>query len=476
MKLVEYARYDALGLAELVRAKQVSPSELRAAATEASARLNGELNFLVGEPVALPSPAPTEDVPFAGVPTLIKDIGAAVAGLPQEMGCALAQGLTPDRDSELTRRLRAAGLVIIGRSATPELGGTFTTEPKTTGATKNPWDLTRSVGGSSGGAAAAVASGAVPVAHAGDSAGSIRVPAHCCGVFGLKPTRGRNPTGPQAGEVNAGLTVAHVLTRTVRDSAAVLDATAGPDAGCRYAAPPSGGTFLSAARRAPARLRIAVSLGSPLADRVSSDVRDAARATATLCARLGHHVEEAAPSFDPETFVETLETIWCANIHHSVRKLEAATGRKADRDTLEASTLAMTRLGAEISSNAYLGALDRMNAISRQIGTFFETYDVLVTPTLSQAAPKLGVIDADAPVTDMARYLRDLLGLAAFTAQYNMTGQPAMTMPLHQNAAGLPIGTQMVGRYAAEEALFSLAGQLEQALPWRDRHPAIGIF
>ncbi|HEY0302685.1 MAG TPA: amidase, partial [Rhizomicrobium sp.] len=405
-----------------------------------------------------------------------KDIGATVAGVPQELGCALARGLTPSIDSELTRRLRAAGLVIVGRSATPELGGTFTTEPKTTGATRNPWDLTRSVGGSSGGGAAAVASGAIPIAHAGDSAGSIRVPAHCCGVFGLKPTRGRNPTGPQAGEVNAGLTVAHVLTRTVRDSAAVLDATAGPDAGCRYATPAPDGTFLSAVRRAPRRLRIAVSPGSPLSSRVCAEVGDAAHATAALCAQLGHDVEEAGPAFDAEMFVETLKTIWCANIYHSVRKLAAATGRKADRTTLEASTLAMARFGAEISSDAYLGALDQMNAISRQIGAFFETYDILVTPTLSQVAPKLGAVDADAPVTDITRYLADLLGLAAFTAQYNMTGQPAMTMPLHRSAAGLPIGTQMVGRYAAEETLFSLAGQLEQALPWRDRHPATGIF
>src|ERR1700741_4176594 len=258
----EYSKFDGLGLAELVRGKKVSAAEVSACATEAMRACNAELNFLVAETASYAEKSLCElggDGAFLGVPTLIKDVGPRIGGIPQEMGCGMAQGLVPAEDSEIIRRFRRAGFIFLGRSTTPELGMAYTTEPRTNGPTRNPWNLARSPGGSSGGAAAAVASGAVPIALGGDTGGSIRVPAHCCGVFGLKPTRGRNPVGPEIAEGNSGLTASHVLTRSVRDSAAALDATAGPDPGCRYFAPPPAVPFLQSVDRPRKGLRIALS-------------------------------------------------------------------------------------------------------------------------------------------------------------------------------------------------------------------------
>lgn len=473
MRLDEYVRFDALGLADLVRRGEVTPAELANLAAEAIRSVDPALNFMVGE-TADPDQAASRpialDAPFAGAPFLIKDVGAAVGGQLQEQGSGLAQGLVADRDSELARRFRAAGLVFLGRTTTPELGATFTTESRATGATRNPWDLSRSTGGSSGGAAAAVASGAFAIAHAGDSAGSIRIPAHCCGLFGFKPTRGRNPVGPQSGEVNCGLTTAHILSRTVRDSAAMLDATAGADPGCRYGAPSPGRAFLAAAGQPPRRLRIAVSVHSPLAGSVSDEVVQATNDTARLCEQLGHIVEAAEPSFDPDRFVATLETIWSANTFHGVRKLAELTGRTPGPGNLERSTLAMVERGAAISADELLGALDDMNRFSREFAAFFETYDVFVSPTFAEPAPLLGVIRSDAETPDTRAYIRDLFRMAAFTAQYNMSGQPAMSVPLHIGASGLPIGTHFAARFGDDETLFALAGQLEAAAPWIHRH------
>lgn len=473
MRLDEYVRFDALDLADLVRRGEVTPVELAGLAAEAITLVNPALNFMVGEttdPVAAASRPIDLDAPFAGAPFLMKDVGAALGGQLQEQGCALAQGLVPASDSELTRRFRAAGVVFLGRTTTPELGATFTTESRATGATRNPWDLSRSTGGSSGGAAAAVASGAFAIAHAGDSAGSIRIPAHCCGLFGFKPTRGRNPVGPQAGEVNCGLTTAHILSRTVRDSAAMLDATAGADPGCRYGAPSPTRAFLTAASQPPRRLRIAVSTRSPLAGPVSDEIVQATNDAARLCEQLGHVVEAAEPSFDPDRFVATLETIWSANTFHGVRKLAELTGRTPGPDNLELSTLAMVERGAAISSDALLGALDDMNRFSRDLAAFFEIYDVFISPTFAETAPRLGVIRSDVETPDTTAYIRDLFRMAAFTAQYNMSGQPAMSVPLHIGATGLPVGTHFAARFGDDETLFALAGQLEAAAPWIHRH------
>jgi amidase len=479
MRLDEYASLDGLELANLVRNKQVTAGEVVDIAISAMRKLDSELHFVVGDPLPQARLSLRElraDQPFTGVPTLIKDIGPRMGGVPQEMGSALAQGLVPTEDSELIRRFRQAGFVFIGRSATPELGGAFTTEPRISAPTRNPWDRARSTGGSSGGAAAAVAAGVVPVALAGDTAGSIRVPAHCCGLFGLKPTRGRNPVGPEAGEVNSGLTVAHVLTRTVRDSAAVLDATAGPDAGCRYYAAPPSKPFIEAVARPRLGLRIALSTENFFGGDVAPEIKTAAQSAAQLCEDLGHHVVQASPLFEAEEIVGLLETIWSSHVYHAVRGLERRTGRTASIQLLEASTLMLCDRGRQISADEFLQSLDRLNQLSRKVGCFFADFDVLLTPTFSQVAPMLGQIKSDVLFPDVTSFVLDNMKMAPFTSQCNLTGQPAMSVPLYQSAQGLPIGVQFAARFAAEETLLSLAGQLEAALPWVARRPAVGSF
>ena len=469
MRTDEYARCDALDLAALIRRGDATATEVESAARDALAALNPALNVLAG-PV-LPAPPATHGT-FSGVPTLAKDIGWAMAGVPQEMGCLLAQGVRPAEDSEVIRRIRAGGFSLIGRSTTPELGSAFTTESRATGITRNPWDLSRSTGGSSGGAAAAVAAGIVPLALAGDSAGSIRIPAHCCGVFGLKPSRGRLPTGPQAGEVNSGLTAAHVITRSVRESAAALDLLAGPDTGYRYTAPSPRGSFLAATERPPAPLRLALLTTTPFADTVEAGVIAAAEDTAHLCETLGHTVEPITIAFDADAAIDMLVTIWSANIRRAVRRIEAATGRRADADTVEGATLAMIRHGETISAEAYLAALDHMNLFCRRMAHAADAFDAIISPVFASPALPHGVLSHDRSVDSVAEFFADVFRRAAFTVQYNLTGQPAMSVPLHV-LDGLPIGTQIAGRPGGEESLLSLAATLESARPWRDTRPAV---
>ncbi|MBP7337172.1 amidase [Niveispirillum sp.] len=472
MDVGEYAGLDAVGLAGLIAQGEVSAAEVAAIAASAVKASNDVLNFRVGPPLP---PRPPEPGPLSGVPILIKDIGAAMAGVPQELGSRLAAGMIPSADSTLVLRYRRAGLVALGRTTTPEFGSAFTTEPVTTGRTLNPWDLSRSTGGSSGGAAAAVAAGAVPIAHAGDSGGSIRIPAHCCGVFGLKPTRGRNPVGPAAGEVNSGLTAAHVITRTVRDSALVLDATAGMDAGARYGCPPPSMPFAQAIAGDPAPLRLALVTESPLAGQVAPEIMAAARDTAARCAALGHHVEEAALDFDAEMFIDMIRVIWSANLHHAARALSIALTRPVDATTLEPATLAIVEDGAWQSADTLLWGLDMMNRFSRLVAAFFDRYDMLICPTLSVTAPPLGLFAGDAPGMEVKAYLARLLAFAPFTMQFNVTGQPAASLPLHLSAGGLPIGTQIVARFGEEAGLLALSAQLERAFPWAGRLPPHGL-
>ncbi|HEX8573485.1 MAG TPA: amidase family protein [Allosphingosinicella sp.] len=475
MRSDEYAQLDGLALAGLIRSGQVSRSEVMAAAQAAAEDLNPRLNFLVGKI----EPHRSDDRPqaaFSGLPLLVKDIGLALAGVRQEMGSRLASGHSPNEDSEHARRLLSAGFVIFGRTATPELGSAFTTESRASGPTRNPWDMSRSPGGSSGGAAVAVASGVVPIAHAGDSAGSIRIPAHCCGVFGLKPTRGRNPVGPQQGEVNSGLTAVHVLTRSVRDSAAVLDSTAGPDPGCGYFAPPPPRPYLESVSRQPGPLRIGFSAESPLAGRISPQIRDSVLAAARLCEDLGHHVEAATIGFDPDEFVGDVETVWCSNMAFLAGLLEASTGRSAGPDTVEGGTLAMIRRGRAIGAEALLGALSGLNRFARSWAAQTAEYDIFLTGSFADVAPPLGAIVNDREVGDVNGLIRELLGCAPFTVQFNVTGQPAASIPLHMSSEGLPIAPQLVGRFAEEHVLLALCAQLEAEAPWRLRHPPVSAF
>ncbi len=477
MNLDDYSRHDACGLAELVRRKEVSAEELVRVALEALHRVNPKLNAVIDVREAQALEALKQGLPegpLRGVPFLLKDVGAYAADMPSEMGSRLARGVVFPQDSALMARFRRAGLVLLGRTNAPELGNNATTEPVLHGPTRNPWDVGRSPGGSSGGAAAAVASGIVPVAHANDAGGSIRIPASLCGVFGLKPTRSRNSLGPGAGDFVFGMGVEHVVTRSVRDSAAVLDATQGAEPGDAYVAPPPSRPYLEEVGRAPGRLRVALMTQAPSGTPVSPVCVEAAVAAARLCEELGHDVTEAAPAHDAERFLDALITLWTAALSFLTHAVGEATGRALGPDTLEATTWAAARHGEALSALELQRALAVYNLVSRQVGAFFEHYDVLLSPTVAAPPFPLGFLDANTP-----RAARDwyafIFGQCPFTSLFNATGQPAMSVPLHWSADGLPIGVQFVGRFADEATLFRLAGQLEQARPWAQRRPPVHV-
>ncbi len=478
MNLNEYAAFDGLGLAGLVSTGEVMPAELCAIARQAMEETNPALNFLVG---ATPQEEQKclnglpERSTFGGIPTLLKDIGPKAAGVPQGAGSLLAQGLVAESDSEIVRRWRKAGFIFLGRSTTPEMGSSFTTESRATGDTLNPWDTTRSTGGSSGGAAAAIASGVVPIAMGGDSGGSIRVPAHCCGLFGFKPSRGRNPVGPEAAENNSGFTQAHVLTRSVRDSAAVLDATHGPDPGCKYSCPPPQSSFLDAVNKPISALRVAWSNHNCFGGEVHPEIRIATERAAGLMADLGHQVEEATPPVDGEEMIDIFDIVWTANMHYGIQAIAGKTGRTPGPENLEGSTQGFCRRGAEVSSAELLWGLDIVNRVSRKLGRFFEDYDILISPVFSLPAPPIGDLNTDVEVADVKQLCWDVFRVGAFTSQFNISGQPAMSVPLYRSSEGLPIGVQFAAGYCAEETLFALAGQLEQAAPWSGRRAPIHL-
>ncbi|WP_342381293.1 amidase [Myxococcus stipitatus] len=475
MHLDDYTRYDATGLAELVRRKDVSPEELLHTALEAIARVNPRLNAVIDvreEDARTTLRNGLPQGPFTGVPFLIKDLALHAAGVPMEVGSRLARGLVIPHDTVLMERFRRAGLVMMGRTNTPELGNNATTEPVSRGPTRNPWDLGRSSGGSSGGSAAAVAAGIVPVAHGNDGGGSLRVPAALCGVFGMKPTRGRNTLAPDAGEAINGLAIEHVLTRSVRDSAAMLDAIHGPAVGEPHYAPPPARPFLEEVRQAPGRLRIAVSRKAASGVPVSPDNVAAVDDVARLCASLGHELVEAAPVYDDAALVEAMVTAWSTYQAATVDMLGQLMGRPVNLDTLEATTLAVVEHGRSLKATDLQNALTVFNQVCRAVGAFFVDHDVLLTPTTAVPPFELGELDANAPMSAREWY-RHCFTRIPFTALYNVTGQPAMSVPLHWNAKDLPIGVQFVGRFADEATLFRLAGQLEEARPWAVRRPPV---
>jgi amidase len=471
----DVAWLDATGQAELVRRNEVSPAELVDEAIARIEKLNPQLNAVIHElfgRARADAAGELPDGPFRGVPFLLKDLGAELEGTPFSEGTALAGGYRSTVTQELTRRYLQAGFVICGKTNAPELGILPTTEPRRFGASHNPWDTARSTGGSSGGSAAAVASGMVPAAHANDGGGSIRIPASCCGLVGLKPTRGRNSLAPQYGDLMGGLVCEHVVTRSVRDSAAILDATAGPVPGDPYWAPPRHGTsFAGAAALAPSRLRIAVLTASPSGGEVHPDCVAATRAAATLCESLGHQVEEAALAVDGDAFVGHFINQWAAGNAWAVADWEARVGRTAAEADMEPLTWALVELGRSLNAAQYLMAIQGLQKISRDIADYFEGIDVLLTPTLAEPPVLLGTFDSP-PGEPLAGLLRAAT-FVPFTPPFNVTGQPAISLPLQWNDAGLPVGVQFVGRFGDEEMLLSLAGQLEQAAPWAGRRPPV---
>jgi amidase len=470
----DYEQHDALGLADLVRRHEVTPEALLDAAIERVEARNGRVNAVIMKLYDHGRRAIAEglpDGPFRGVPFLVKDLTASLAGVRMTRGCRFfADAPPPATDSEHVRRLKQAGLVIFGRTNTCEVGLSLTCEPQLYGPTRNPWDPSRISGGSSGGAAAAVGARMLPMAHATDGFGSIRAPAACCGLVGLKPTRGRNTMAPYAGEGLGGLAAEHAVTLSVRDCAALLDATAGAGAGDPYAAPPRARPFLEDVSAAPGVLRIAYTTVAPNGARVEPESLAALRETATLCAGLGHRVEEADPAVDGADIVPTFLTIAAANTVVNLAGHPTA-GRPPRADEVERVTWATARMGDAVSGADYVRAIHTAHRLGRQMADFHARHDVLLTPGLATLPVPLGWIDM--MLEDVHEYWRRVFAFSPFTVWFNLTGQPAMMLPIGRSATGLPVAVQLVARAGGEPTLFRLAGELERARPWFERKPAL---
>ncbi len=469
----ELTALDATAQAELVRRRDVTPRELVDAAIARIERVNPHLNAVITtlyDDARAAAAAPLTAGPFAGVPFLLKDLIASYAGARMTSGSGVLRNYVPTFDSELVRRYKRAGLIVVGKTNTPEFGIPPTTEPTAYGATHNPWDLGRTPGGSSGGSGAAVASRMVPMAHGNDGGGSIRIPAACCGVFGLKPTRGRNPLGPEHGDIMNGLVCEHALTISVRDSAALLDAVAGPDVGDPYCAPAPARPFLAEVAADPGRLRIAFTTRAPTGVPVDPECTGAVRDAAALCAELGHIVEEAAPSIDGVVLLRSFVTLWAASAARDVIALQRI-GFVSNREQFEPVTWALHEMGTQVNAGEYLLALQQLQSMARDIARFFTTHDVWLTPVLTDPPLPLGSLDAgwEEPLKGFFRAGE----ICPFTPICNATGQPAMSVPLYWSAAGLPIGAHFVGRFGDEATLFRLAAQLEAARPWASRRPPV---
>ncbi|MBL8190532.1 MAG: amidase [Acidobacteria bacterium] len=472
----ELSRMDATAQADLVKRKEITALELVDATIERIEQVNPRLNAVVTSMYDLARAAASSNIPqgaFAGVPFLLKDLQAAYEGVPMTSASKFLQDFKPNGDSELVKRYKRAGLIVVGKTNTPEFGIFPTTEPKLFGPTRNPWDVTRTPGGSSGGSAAAVAAGIVPMAHANDGGGSIRIPAACCGIFGLKPTRGRNPLGPHFGDIFSGLVAEHAVTRSVRDSAALLDATAGYDPGDPYIAPLPARPFVQEVGADPGRLRIAVSTTPANGATVHPDCVAAVHDAAKLCEELGHIVTEAAPQLNGEMIGKAFMTIWAAGNAWTAESLSFAVGRKPTEEEFEPATWALIQMGRRRSAADYLLAVQTLQIFSRRVAQFMESYDVLLSPTVAEPPLPLGSFESP-PDNPMAGMRRSGL-FAPFTGLFNATGQPAMSVPLFWNSDGLPIGVHFAARYGDEATLFRLAAQLEIARPWADRHPPVSV-
>lgn len=466
--------HDALGLAGLVRARKVSPAELLDSAIARAEALNPRYNFMAQKLYERARGKLAEGLPqgpFTGVPWLLKDLNTHIAGELTEGGSRFYKGNRATVTSELVRRIEAAGFVVFGKTTTPEFGLTATTENKLNGDTRNPWNPAHIAGGSSGGSAAAVAAGVLPAAHATDGGGSIRIPAACCGLFGLKPSRGRVPMGPGRTEGWGGLSAHHAITRSVRDSAAILDATWGVEPGSRYGAPDPEGTFLANVTRKPGRLRIALMVTPFAGTPVDPECAEAARAAARLCESLGHHVEEAGPKLDMAALGFAAFAIIGSSVAADVADRAKATGIDPAQ-TLEPVSLGFVEFGKRFSAMDYARANATFQQAASTMAQFMAGYDAILSPTLAAPPLPLGRINLS-PDCDFEEWGQRAALFAAYTQIANFTGQPGMSVPLAMSRSGLPIGVQFLGRYGREDVLLRLAGQLERAAPWAARRPAV---
>jgi amidase len=469
-----YEDHDAVGLAGLVRAGEVTPGELLDAALARIERHDPALNAIVHRFEQLGRDliaAGLPDGPFTGVPLLLKDTGTALGGTPLTGGSRLLAGVVSPRDGTLAMRLKAAGFVPIGKTNVPEFALSFTTEPEAFGATRNPWDVTRTPGGSSGGAAAAVAVGMVPLAHCSDGAGSIRVPAAHCGLFGFKPSRIRNPLGPDVSEGIAGMSTPHALSRSVRDSAAMLDATSGPDIGDPYAVPPPTRPFAAELAHDPAGLRIGMLTLAPLGTPIAADCLAATADAAKLCAELGHEVEHAVFEHDAAALKQAWRVIAGVGAAQQVTLRQAGLGIADPLALVEPVNAAWVEEGRGWSGRDYMAAVNQLHRTARALGRFFTRYDILLSPTTAEVAPILGHLAGGTRSLD--EFYDRFWNHAPFTAAFNAGACPAMSVPLHWTAAGLPVGVHFGAGFGREGVLFALAGQLERARPWFHKRPGM---
>jgi amidase/6-aminohexanoate-cyclic-dimer hydrolase len=472
MAFREYGDYDGVGLADLVRKKQVSAAELLDEAIARTAKVDPEINAVVVKHYdyarrQIDNGLP--DGPFTGVPFLLKDL-EGLEGTRTTSGASVYKDNVADHTGTLAQRFLNAGVTIFGKSASPEFGLLPTTESRLFGPTRNPWNLAHSSGGSSGGAGAAVAARILPVAHASDGGGSIRIPASASGVFGLKPTRARNPLGPDRGEGWGGFSCGHVVSISVRDSAVMLDAVHGPEASSPYVAPPPERPFAQEVGRDPGRLRIAFTDKSPYGDAIDPEIAAAVREGAGLLAGLGHDVEERAPvlAADPAA---VMATVVGANTALSVRLAEQRFGREMTPHDFEILTLASAHNAQQTSATDYVAAQLSAFQISRGLATFLETCDVFLSPTLCLPPVRIGELNSMAE--DLSHIMPLLRRYIPGTSMFNMSGQPSMSVPLAWNRAGLPLGMMFAARFGDEATLFRLAAQLEQERPWKGKLPPV---
>ena len=470
----DLARLDATAQADLVRRGELTPLELVDAAIARIEGANPALNAVVTtmfDRAREAARGELPDGPFRGIPFLLKDLSAACAGVRMTSGSAFLKDFVAPVDSVLVQRYRAAGLILLGKTNCAEFGFLPTTEPELFGPTRNPWDVERTAGGSSGGSAAAVASGMVPFAHGNDGGGSIRIPASCCGLVGLKPTRARITHAPLLGDVMGGLVVDHALARSVRDSAALLDATAGPAPGDPYVAPPFARPLLAEVGADPGRLRIAWTAANAIGAPVHPECVRAVEEAAHLCEELGHVVEEDAPALDGAVLYESFLAVWLSGHAWGIEGMARTIGREPEPEELEPLTWALRAVGGEIRAADYLLAVTALQRITREVAGFFARHDVWLTPTLASPPIPLGTLDRRS--TDAMAVFRQASEFVPFTPLFNATGQPAVSLPLHWSGDGLPIGVQLAARYGEEATLVRLAAALEEARPWSDRTPPV---
>lgn len=473
MSFPEYADYDGLGLAELVKKGEVMQLELIDAAIERSERHNGTLNAIVYkayDEARAKAKGDLPDGPFKGVPFLIKDLGTEVKGWPRTSGSKFVANVVDNHDSELVKRFRSAGTVLFGKTNTPEYGITGTTESRLLGPCRNPWDPSRISGGSSGGAASAVGAGIVPLAHASDGLGSIRIPAACCGLVGMKVTRDRNPQGPHDFDRAIGFSVDHVVSRTVRDSAAMLDATGYPEPASPYAPPPKERPYMEEITKSPGKLRIAWSSETPSGKPIHPEIQAALEKTADFLEKLGHDVRPRGLGIDYRELYRAQGAVSGSNFAAGMMRRIAEMGREPNEDELEPLTWAGFKGGQRLTGAQAMWGWQQLRLMNRQVLSVFEEVDVYLCPVLGQLQPEIGHLGPDQEPRELNRKQGQVF---PFTPPFNFTGQPSLSLPLWQSESGLPIGMMFTGRYADEATLFRLAAQLEKELPWKDRRPQL---